>query len=366
MYQRPESIITVMASEDRRRKNAAERMTPCSEEITIRDEHTDEWATDSGDTSRIGCCIECVKAVPVFSADEIEEGDHIVFAGAVYDHHAIAVEKMSDGKTFRIVEATNTLSGVAVGFSFGKKAKIACSDKTFDFSKQKIWVVVYKRRLYSKSEVSERANRFAEGTDDEYKYDLFDNNCEHFATYCVTGKQFSIQVTKFRLTARLFITSGFVGMSDEQKRNEKEFENKIICEQCYEMNKKLLSVTATPIKSAEDVQVGDIIRYSYYNLWHEAVVLEIIDTQSKFVKCRIAHYAFCGLFSHRTIKQEEYKINFDGQCRKLEYGSPDYNVYDPNTVVERALTRIGEQHFVFFSNDSSHYARWCKLKLKKQ
>ncbi|CAC5380920.1 unnamed protein product [Mytilus coruscus] len=70
-----------------------------------------------------GGCIECVKAVPVFNSDAIDEGDHIVFAGMIYDHHAIVVKKLQ-GETFEIVEATNTGIGLATGVFLCRKALI--------------------------------------------------------------------------------------------------------------------------------------------------------------------------------------------------------------------------------------------------
>lgn len=131
------------------------------------------------------------------------------------------------------------------------------------------------------------------------------------------------------------------------------------------MNEHLLSVDVIPITRADQVKAGDIIRYSYYNLWHDAVVLEMKRMKETYVICNIAHYAFCGIFSHRTIQAEDLKIAFDGKISKLEYEPPKYHVYPPKNVVERARRRLGEQQFVFFSNDSSHYARWCKLELEK-
>lgn len=322
-----------------------------------------------------GRCIECVKAIPVFSAADIEKGDHITFAGAIYDHHAIVVDTFSDNSV-EIIEATNTFSGVVVGISkfFGQKAKLVSSRKTFNFTREKIRVIFYKRRRYSKFDTVNRAKKFFGNCgkqDDEpptadYKYDLFENNCEHFATYCVTGEKFSIQVTKLRLTAKLFLSNGFIGISDEKKRNEKEFENNIICESCFKINQKLLEVPIRTIRNKDDVQKGDVIRFSYWNLWHEAVVLEISEVKSDCIKCFIGHYAFCGLWSHRKIIKELISINFNGSYRKLEYNPPLFHVYDPETVVHRAESRIGEQMFVFFSNDSSHFVRWCKLKLKRE
>lgn len=292
----------------------------------------------------------------------------MVFSGAVYDHHGIIISKLDDGVTFEIIEATNTISGAVLGVSkfFGGKAEIKGSFKKFDFDGEKICVVVYRHR-FSKEETVQRANGFYNSKEQtgKYKYDLFDNNCEHFATHCVTGQNFSVQVSKVKLTWKLFWSSGFVGISDELERNKREFKNDIICNDCYEMNKKLLGVSVKPIVSEGDVQKGDIIRYSYWNLWHDAVVLEVSKTNKKAVVCFIAHYAFCGLFSHRTIKEERKEIQLNGQCTKLDYAPPQYDVYEPDEVVKRARKRLGEQLFVFFSNDSSHFARWCKLKLRR-
>ncbi|XP_062597674.1 uncharacterized protein LOC134259094 [Saccostrea cucullata] len=359
-------------------KESEESKTDSKIEQTVKEEHIeedsnlDEKKNDVSQESQqenpeIGKCIECVKAIPVFSSDGIEAGDHVICSGAVYDHHGIIISKLDDGVTFEIIEATNTFSGVVVGLSklFGGKAKIQSTFKKFDFEKEKICVVEYRNRKYSKKETIQRAKNIYDDKEEsvKYKYDLFDNNCEHFATHCVTGQNFSVQVTKFRLTWKLFWARGFVGISDELTRNEKEFENKIICKDCYEMNKKLLAVKLKPVVTEQDIEMGDIIRYSYYNLWHEAVVLEKKSPTEKSVVCTIAHYAFCGIFAHRTIKEEELEIKFDGKCIKLEYTEPPYHVYNPDEVVKRARKRLGEQLFVFFSNDSSHFARWCKLKL---
>ena len=310
-------------------------------------------------------CIECVNVIPVFSADDLEPGDHFILYGAAHNHHGIIARKSEDGEIFEIIEASNTWLGASSGASqfFGGKAAIKLSSKKFDFKTEKICVVVYRHR-YTKMQTIERAQNewYFEKKSKKYKYDLLINNCEHFATFCVTGKGFSVHMTKLKLTCRLFLSSGFVGISDELERNDKMHENKIICEDCFQMNKKLLGVTVKPIVNGEDIEKGDIIRYSYWNLWHEAVVTEKMKTTKSSVECKIAHYAFCGLFSHRTIREEKLLVQLKGQYLKLNYTPPAYYVYKPDEVVERARRRIGEQMFVFFSNDSSHFARWCKLK----
>lgn len=305
-------------------------------------------------------CFECIQAIPVKSANEIKPGDHVVECGVIYDHHGIIIDK--NGEEFTIREATNTAFRAVLGvFKIcNKKARIQSSVKTFDFTKR-ICVVQYTRRFSPADTIEEAKN-----ADEEYDYNIFRNNCEHFATQCVTGQRISVQVSKLRLAWKLFWTSGFVGISDEVKRNVKGFKKGMICKSCHDMNKKLLNVPKTPIKSEEDIKKGDIIRYTYWNLWHEAVVLKIEDKTKKNVVCTIAHYAFCGPFSLRTIIQEPKTIRLDGKCYKLEYTGDDYNVYDSDEVVARAMDSIGEQWFAFFANDSSHFARWCKLKLRYQ
>lgn len=308
-------------------------------------------------------CFECVQAIPVSSSDKIKPGDHVVFKGVIYDHHGII--KSKNGDELDIIEATNTFCGAVLGLFFGGKARIKSSTKKFDFTRQKIYVVRYSEHYQIKQIIS-HAEAFQEK---KYKYNVLKNNCEHFATSCVTGKNISVQVSKIRLAWKLFWSSGFVGLSDDMKRNEKAKKKNLICENCYEMNKKLLSVEKIPIKFKTDIEIGDIIRYTHWNLWHEAVVLSIDKTTKKTEKvvCSIAHYAFCGLFSHREIKKERKEIQLNGKCLKLNYTAAKYNVFEPKQVVRRAEDRLNEQDFVFFSNDSSHFARWCKLtRFKKE
>lgn len=305
-------------------------------------------------------CFECIQAIPVTSANEIKPGDHVVVCGLIYDHHGIIIEK--DGEEFIIAEATNTAFKAVLGtFRIGDgKAEIKQSEKKkFDFTKERICVVQYKRRFSPDITIHKAKN-----ADRKYDYHIFRNNCEHFATKCVTGQSISVQVSKLRLAWKLFWSSGFGGINDEVKRNEKGFKKKMICEPCYKMNKEILGVKKTPITFEEDIKEGDIIRYRYWHLWHDAVVLEIIEKTNNHVVCFVAHYDFCGPFSLRTIKRDQKTIQFDKKSYKLDYALPKYDVYHPDQVVTRAKDCIGEQWFALFSNDSSHFARWCKLKLK--
>ncbi|XP_052775099.1 uncharacterized protein LOC128213444 [Mya arenaria] len=313
-----------------------------------------------------GKCAECVKAVPIFEYDDIDVGDHITISGTVYDHHAIVTQKLGTNQ-INIIEATNTPAGASSGSFFGGKAFIEETEKTLDFANDRINVVVYQNRKFTKTEVAERAREYYQNQKQtrNFSYNVFRNNCEHFATYCVTDKPFSIQVVKVRMVLKLFLSSGFRGISDERMCNAKLFENHFICSSCNEMNKGLLSVSVKPILSADDVKIGDVIRYTYYLLHHEAVVLKMKGVDRSSVKVSIAHYAFRGFLTYRKIIEEAITIRFDGSCSVLQYQPPRYEVFSPEEVVERAKSRIGEQRFVFLSNDSSHFSRWCKLPRKR-
>ncbi|XP_052091290.1 uncharacterized protein LOC127728102 [Mytilus californianus] len=323
-------------------------------------------------------CIQCITPIPALVWKDICPGDHIIFAGRIYDHHAIVVHKYPINETdenrvcLELVHATNTATKafMASFHPFGNKAKLRKVKEDIDLTKSKVMIYVYQNTIkhFNPDEIIKRAiaeaDADAEGGKGEFKYDLFVNNCEHFATWCVTGQTLSLQVRKVGMIVKMFFRSGFRGISDENQRNEKEFKSGMLCKTCYERNKQLLCAEKTTIQDKNHVQIGEIIMYSYYNLWHCAVVLEIIETTEKVVQCKIAHNAFCGFWKHRTIQEDPLPIPLDGSMFVITY-SEEYNVYEPQEVVKRARSRIGEQLFAFFSNDSSQFARWCKLKLHR-
>lgn len=333
------------------------------EEHSDEDKDEEEHSNKDIDEERKFQCIECVNIVQVFSSDEIENGDHIVFRKAMYDHHGIIVSKCRGGMDFWIAEATNSYFGASLGIlsslSLRSKAKISITLKTIDFHKEHIGVVKYEQP-FSKTKTIKRAISLFK--DDKFKYNLLSNNCEHFATSCVTGKTISVQVNKFHLTRKLLFKLEEGILSNEKNRNEQLHDHGLLCRNCFEKNVHLLDVNTVEVEKADDIEKGDIIRYKYYGLWHEAVVLEKLDTTERSVALSIAHYAFCGVRSHRTIIAEDKKFMFSGNWSKLDYAAPKYDTYPPDIVVDRARERIKEQFFAFFSNDSSHFVRWCKLK----
>ena len=329
--------------------------------------------TDSSD------CMECVKAIPVCSKEQIKPGDHITFPGRIYDHHAIVVtvadvtKDQSDSEAFiEIVHATNTSAKATLAslHPFGNKARLRQVNENINFKERKVMVFKYSSDVkpFPSAEIVKRAIAEADadkaGGQGHFEYNLFRNNCEHFATWCVTGRKLSLQERKFTMVFWMFLKSGFYDISDEFVRNEKEYESGMLCKNCYSRNKTLLDVPKKKVMDANDITSGDIIIYSYYFLWHCAVVLGVLKIRKNYVKCQIAHYAYCGLMKHRTIVQEDLIIPLDGSVMVTVYPKK-FNVFPPEEVVERARSRIGEQMFSFFTNDSSQFSRWCKLKLTK-
>ena len=318
-------------------------------------------------------CMECV-SYGVVAGDDIQPGDHIVYAGTVYDHHAIvasvkASKKEPNNKNKRnvtVIHASNTITGLFAGLKFfSGKAKILRKEEELDLQKTKIIKVNYMFKKYSPGEIVKRAIHELDNlntAEAKFEYHLFKSNCEHFATWCVTGQRGSVQVGKLILTMKLLWSVGLRGIGDEQIRNYEAYNSGMLCESCFERNKMFSEVPKRPITSPEDVGVGDIITFSYYRLDHDAIVMNIKETNSSHLEVVIAHYAFCGLFWHRTIKQEPLTIPLDGTMTAVDYSDTEYSIRSPEDVVERAQRRLGEQLFTFFANDSSHFARWCKLK----
>lgn len=313
-------------------------------------------------------CTECVRIMPVFSITELKPGDHIVFRNVNYDHHGIVCLVNRKKETIEIIEVSNTLAGASPGIAssssplpaiiLASKANLRTNKKTLNFKTEKIALIYYQKRFDGRRTV-ERAKHYADTV--SFHYNLFSNNCEHFATYCATGYKFSLQSLKVKLSLKLFWQGGFSALGNEKARYKILHDSHFICDSCYRKYEHLLSVESIPITSAQDVNSGDIIRFSYFKLLHDAVVLNKKKYTEKAVVLTIAHYAFCGFRDHRTIKEEIIEFQLDGECFKVDYKSPRFKIRPPHEVVRRARHRIGEQFHVLWSFDTNHFARWCKL-----
>lgn len=155
-------------------------MTQANKEIS-------ETAQGSGQQSSSD--LTCVQPIPVSSPDTLAVGDHVVFHRDGYDHHGIITNKKNRCQ-FKIAEAAKDRSGPVT---------LTCSLKTFKYPIPDVSVANYTRR-FSKKETAKRAKKiyhYIRNHPEAYRYNLFTNNCEHFATYCATGNMYSLQVAEF-------------------------------------------------------------------------------------------------------------------------------------------------------------------------
>lgn len=286
----------------------------------------------------------------------------------LYEHHAIITEK--NGNSFTLIEATNSATGASSDSSSGKgKALIKTSSTKFDFQRERISVVIYKKRV-SKRKTVERAKYalFSREWSKDYIYHLLWNNCEHFARYCTTGQRCSIQVDLFLLFIYGMTKINILANFTTAKTNELYMykllkKHDMICDNCFRLSYDLADVIAMPITNGKDVKPGDVVRFqpSPDNM-HDAVILEVHRYTNLRVYCTIMHYAF---IEERTIQKDTVTIELNGKYRKLDYTS-NFNVYTPDEVVRRAQSRENEQLHKRVFNDSRCFARWCQIKEHKK
>ncbi|CAC5385352.1 unnamed protein product [Mytilus coruscus] len=336
--------------------------------------HTSLQSIKHEESETVRSCMDCIKPIQVKTWKEILRGDHIILSRSFYDHHAIVVRVIepeddnSDKIDLELIHQTNSPMG-AVWDKIRPKGTLAKLQRKIETVNLKTDIVMICKywgsiKPSTPEEVVKRSIGALQVDQEEFRYDIIDNNCEHFASWCVTGTRLSVQIRKVRIVLKIFfkLRKGFRGLSDELLRNQVEYEHGMLCKMCFERNKKMLSVTKMKVLQKDDIQKGDIILYSYFRLLHCSVVLDVLSRKEKYIKCEIAHYAFKGPFTQKKIQSDILKVPFNGSVSVFDYSS-EFKTYDPEEVVCRARERIGEQMFSYFSNDSSHFARWCKLKL---
>jgi hypothetical protein len=107
---------------------------------------------------------------------------------------------------------------------------------------------------------------------------------------------------------------------------------------------------------------GDVIRFRYCGLPHEAVLVRI--AQAEDITLNVIHYNYAGMFGTREIVNEEMVFKLSDENMHIhDYGNVE--VYERDEVVRRAEERVGEQKFNMVTNRSSHLAKWCKIKTKR-
>jgi len=124
-------------------------------------------------------------------------------------------------------------------------------------------------------------------------------------------------------------------------------------------SKSLKTLPTIPVRSMDDFSPGDVIRFRYCGLPHEAVLVKI--EQAENIRINVIHYNYAGIFGTREVVNEEMTFNLSDENMYIhDYGNVE--VYEQEEVVQRAQSRVGEQKFNTFTNRSSHLAKWCKIK----
>ncbi|CAC5375743.1 unnamed protein product [Mytilus coruscus] len=285
-------------------------------------------------------CMDCIKPVQVKTWKEINQGDHIILSRSFYDHHAIVsrvIPPEDDNSQQISLELIHQTNKGAIRDSFRRRGGpiVKLKRKTETVDLKTVMICKYWGQIKPKSpeEIVKRASEALDGKQEEFRYDIIDNNCEHFASWCVTGRRLSIQIRKARIVLKILFRKRFHGLSDELLRNKVEYEHGMLCKMCFERNEKMLSVTRKKVLQKDDIQKGDILLYRYYKLLHCSVVLDVIKRKEKYIKCEIAHYAFKGPFTKKKIQSDILKVPFNGSVSVFDYSNDEFKTYKPEEVI---------------------------------
>jgi hypothetical protein len=133
-----------------------------------------------------------LQTIPVDRIYDLEKGDHIKFHRLAFTHHAIVTDVFPDRDEFEVIE---------MGLTLDQKPKVGLKRSMKRMSKwRKRIPVIYKYHYEGVDRLSpEKTVAVIEillQKREKIQYNLFFNNCEHIATFCVTGVHRSEQVLR--------------------------------------------------------------------------------------------------------------------------------------------------------------------------
>jgi len=125
--------------------------------------------------------------------------------------------------------------------------------------------------------------------------------------------------------------------------------------------KEYESQSKVRVHSIDELKRGDHIAFPrlWGAFWHHAIV-EDVDTERR--EFQVIEYnnndgkpGFLGIVPIAEVVRNKYTFQVHTVYRTI-HGQ----CFDPETVVLRARSRLGEKKFNPFTNNSKHFALWCK------
>ncbi|MEA5498271.1 lecithin retinol acyltransferase family protein [Limnoraphis robusta Tam1] len=105
-------------------------------------------------------------------------------------------------------------------------------------------------------------------------------------------------------------------------------------------------------------QPGDHICRNDGHYWHHGIYCGDITLQNRIYHNVVIHYTSknnCGQI--RSVSYENFANNQD-----IYYVDHKHdNCFAPETVIHRAVNRLGEIDYNIFRNNCEHFANWCKI-----
>ncbi|XP_052058349.1 uncharacterized protein LOC127698741 [Mytilus californianus] len=236
----------------------------------------------------------------------IRNGDVITFPYIGLNHEGIAT-RVSPYKTNDLHEVKLTLVHFNYPGFFGTRTVVK---EEFFFDLKKNYVYVYDFHQEKPFQSHEVVKRALDRCGDQ-NFSTFFNRSSHLSRHCKTGKT---------------------------------------------------ELKTLPYKQATQItnfSPGDVIDFTYCSLSHEAVVVKVEYPEA--IKCSVVHYNYDGILGTRAIVEDDFIFKLADQ-NVFVHDYTGCDIYLPEEVVRRAKSRLGEQKFNTFTNRSSHFAKWCKIK----
>ncbi|XP_071152114.1 uncharacterized protein [Mytilus edulis] len=157
----------------------------------------------------------------VMKISQLLRGDHIKYKRLFgYSHHAIVTNVFPESNEYEIVHFQPPSSGNKIRSSPLIKQEIKQLDEAF-------YVLEYDVKDRYPHEATATMAEVMIGYNEDERitiYSAFSNNCEHLATYCVTGQAYSTQVENGKELVKALVKTGMIAASKSVKRQRENIE----------------------------------------------------------------------------------------------------------------------------------------------